>query len=95
MGKSPSRPSTFAKPGTETSGGPGTYDAGKKFMDDVKPMTIGKKRPQKLDFDNRDYSPERAETVTKHRGPTIDMGKSPSRPANFAKPGHSDVGGPG
>ena len=94
MGKSPSRPSTFAKPGTETSGGPGQYDAGKKFMDDVKPFTIGKRRPKKIDTDVRDYSPERAEALTKTKVPQVDLGKT-GRPDNFNKPGTETSGGPG
>ena len=49
MGKSPSRPVNFAKPGSDATGGPGSYDAGKKFMDDVKPFTIGRKRPKKIE----------------------------------------------
>ena len=46
MGKSPSRPSTFAKPGSDELGGPGQYDLpNARFGSDVKPMTIGAKRP--------------------------------------------------
>ena len=53
MGKSPSRPSTFAKPGIDldSSPAPGTYDAPLKFGKDVKPMTIGVKRPKKFTTD--------------------------------------------
>ena len=64
-------------------------------MDDVKPITIGQKRPKKLEKDNRDYSPDRAETITKTKCPNVDMGKSPSRPVSFAKPGTEASGGPG
>ena len=45
--------------------------------------------------DAGNYSPERAEALTKPKVPTVDMGKSPSRPTSFAKPGSDDLGGPG
>ena len=48
MGKSPARPSTFAKPGYDTAPAPGTYDDGKRFNSRVKPMTIGRSRSNKL-----------------------------------------------
>ena len=64
-------------------------------MDDVKPITIGVKRPQKIESDNRDYSPERAEALTKAKVPQVDMGNTQSRPESFAKPGTDASGGPG
>ena len=95
MGKSQSRPSTFAKPGTDADGGPGTYDSPVKFGKDIISFKIGEKRPERIDNDNRDYSPERAEALTKAKTPNVDMGKSPSRPSTFAKPGTDADGGPG
>jgi hypothetical protein len=97
MGKSPSRPVNFAKPGYETSGGPGQYDPAPQydFGKEVKSFTIGEKKFEKVEYDNRDYSPDRCEQLTKPKIPQVDMGKSPSRPHNFAKPGYEDVGGPG
>ena len=100
MGKSPSRPSTFAKPGSDPYGGPdpGSYDAVRKFGNDVKPMTIGVKRPKKFTTDAPGpdaYQPQRGDTLTKPKTPGVDMGKSPSRPATFAKPGTDADGGPG
>ena len=38
-------------------------------MDDVKPFTIAKRRPKKIENDNRNYSPERAEALTKTKVP--------------------------
>ena len=100
MGKSPSRPSTFAKPGSDPYGGPdpGTYDAVRKFGGDVKPMTIGVKRPKKFTSDAPGpdaYQPSRGDHLTKPKVPGVDMGKSPSRPSTFAKPGTDADGGPG
>ena len=99
MGKSPSRPQTIENPGADASIGPGAYDTGKKFGDDVKPFTIGMKRPKKSPTEDNpgagNYNPERAENLTKPKVPAVDMGKSPSRPSTFAKPGSDEDGGPG
>ena len=48
-----------------------------------------------MENDNRDYSPERAEALTKPKVPQVDMGNTPSRPVSFAKPGTDASGGPG
>ena len=82
MGKSPSRPSTFAKPGSDELGGPGQYDLpNARFGSDVKPMTIGAKRPQKVGNDVPDagsYNPSAADGLVKPKAPaTIDMGRAP------------------
>ena len=82
MGKSPSRPSTFAKPGSDELGGPGQYDLpNARFGSDVKPMTIGAKRPHKVGNDVPDagsYNPSAADGLTKPKAPaTIDMGRAP------------------
>ena len=90
LGKSPSRPQTIEVPGTDASAGPGAYDTGKKFGADVKTFTIGMKRPKKVCEPNPGagtYEPQRAEVLTKPKTPAVDMGKSPSRPISFAKPG--------
>ena len=50
MGKSPSRPVSFAKPGSEADGGPGTYDDHKKFGDNVPSIRIApEKRPERIE----------------------------------------------
>ena len=95
MGRSPSRPSTFAKPGTDEAGGPGSYDIPfQKFGDESKPMTIGVKRPQKIETgvpDAGQYSPERAEAMTKPKAPsTIDMGRAPPARPNPNPPTASE-----
>jgi hypothetical protein len=50
-------------------GGPGTYDAGAKFGENVKSFEIGQKREQKLQVSAGpgQYSPENADRVTKDR----------------------------
>ena len=37
------------------------------------------------------YSPERAEALTRVKTATVDMGRSPARPASFAKTGGPDA----
>ena len=97
---SPSREPIHKPTGTGDGGGPGTYDPAPQydFGKEVKSFTIGEKRLEKVEYDHRDYSPERGETMTKPRLPnTVDMGRngSPSR-APIAKPtGTGDGGGPG
>ena len=89
LGKSPSRPTTFARDGTEFHTAPGQYDDGKRWNTGVKGFKIGEKRekPIKKTAGPGEYSPERAETLTKAKTPNIDMGKSPSRMHNFAPKG--------
>ena len=97
MGKSPSRPSTFAKPGYDTAPAPGTYDDGKRFNSGIKPMTIGRARPVKVTTDAPGagtYEPDRAHNLTKPNAPNYDMGRSPVRPSNFVKQS-SDGAAPG
>ena len=93
--KSPARP-RGPPPGTDNVG-PGVYDTGKKFGKDIKPMTIGRKRPQPLDDRTRNpgagnYNPDH--NFNKPKCPGVDMGKSPSRPSTFAKPGSDPYSGP-
>ena len=70
-----------------------------KFGADVKPITIGRKRPERSPLmDNPgagSYAPENADNLTRPKCPNVDMGKSPSRPSTFAKPGSDELGGPG
>ena len=81
MGSSPSRPQSFAK-GGDVNVAPGQYDDGVRWNSNVKSFTIGEKRTERV----RDgvgpgqYSPERADGITKNKIPNINMGSSPSRP---------------
>lgn len=100
MGKAPGRPETFKNSDPDNVGaGPGAYDSPVKFGKDVKPITIGVKRPERNPLmDNPgagNYSPERGDILTKPKIPNVDMGRSPSRPSTFAKPGTDEAGGPG
>ena len=46
MGNSPSRPASFAKPGADASGGPGSYNENViDFGKNAQNITIGGKRP--------------------------------------------------
>ena len=47
MSRSPVRPSNFVSDDAGEGCGPGTYDSPMKFGKDVKPMTIGRKRPER------------------------------------------------
>ena len=38
-----------------------------------------------------EYSPERAEAITKSKTPNINLGSSPARPKSLAKAGEMDV----
>ena len=92
MGSSPSRPQSFAK-GGDVNVAPGQYDDGVRWNSNVKSFTIGEKRTERV----RDgvgpgqYSPERADGITKNKTPNINMGSSPSRPQSFAKGGDVNV----
>ena len=59
----------------------------------MKSFKIGEKRPEKIKegMGPGTYSPERAEALTKHKQPNINMGSSPARPSSFAKVGDLDV----
>ena len=62
MGSTPSRPSSFAKPG-DVDVAPGQYDDGKKFGDDAKMFTIPEKRDPPRGPDTAGpgaYEPDRA-----------------------------------
>ena len=92
MGKSPSRPTSFAK-GGDVDVAPGQYDDGKRFNDNVKSFKIGEKRPEKpnTNMGPGAYDPERADNLTKSKMPNFAMVKSPSRPTSFAKGGDVNV----
>ena len=91
MGSSPARAS-FAKK-EDYNNGPGQYDDGKDFGRDTKSFRIGEKRQERVveSMGPGQYSPERAEVLTKTKTVTIDMGRSAARPASFAKQGGADV----
>ena len=61
---------------------PGQYDDGKRFNSGVKGFRIGEKREERIQetAGPGDYSPERAEQITKQRTPNINLGSSPARP---------------
>ena len=60
-----------------------------KFGYDVKSFKIGEKRPKKVGegIGPGQYSPERAESVTKAKTPVVLFSKQASRPQSFANPG--------
>ena len=92
MGGSPSRPQSFAK-GGDVNVAPGQYDDGVRWNSNVKNMRIGEKRPERVKegMGPGEYSPERADGLTKHKTPNINLGSSKARPASFAKSGDVDV----
>jgi hypothetical protein len=57
-----------------------------KFGDDAKTFTIGEKRPEKSSegIGPGQYSPERAEAITKPKTKIVVFSKQPSRPQSFA-----------
>ena len=89
MGRSPSRPTSFAGPGTADHAAPGQYDDGKRFNTDVKGFKIGEKREEAIQRGPGpgEYDHVRADSLTKTKTANIDMGRSPSRPTSFANPG--------
>ena len=56
-------------------------------------MTIGEKREARVEktAGPGQYDPDRADAITKHKIPNINMGSSPSRPKSFAKGDDVDV----
>lgn len=91
--KTKARPGTFASAEHIDSAGPGQYDDGKRFNSNVKSFRIGEKRPEKVkkSMGPGEYSPERADAMTKSKTPNITMGGSPSRPKSFARGGDINV----
>ena len=83
MGATPSRPQNFAKPGYETSGGPGQYDPAPQydFGKEVKSFTIGEKKYEKVEYDNRDYSPVKPEKQFKFSPRTSSLNMTPCEPS--------------
>ena len=92
MGSSPSRPKSLAR-GGDVDVAPGQYDDGKRWNSNVKSMTIGEKREERITrtAGPGQYDPDRADAITKGKIPNINMGSSPSRPHSFAKGGDVDV----
>ena len=96
--KQPNRPQSFANLAQIGGVSPGQYDDGRDFLTDAKSFTIGQKRHEKLN-DNvgpGHYSPERAESQTKPRIVSINLGSnSPNRPSSFALAAQIETAGPG
>jgi hypothetical protein len=98
MGRSPSRPTSFANPGTADHAAPGQYDdRNYNFGTDAKGFTIGEKRETIITrtAGPGEYDHERSDSLTKTKTVNIDMGRSPSRPSTFAGPGYADHASPG
>ena len=72
--KSPARARPNAFERDDPRIGPGEYDDGQRWNSNVKPVTIGVKRPKRVEKDQRNYSPERAEAITKTKVATFTMG---------------------
>lgn len=82
IGSSPERPDNFNS-GVNANLGPGQYDSRDYTVKSTtKSFTIGEKRARNVDetMGPGSYDPSRADGVTKHKVPSVDMGKSPSRP---------------
>lgn len=95
--KTASRPHNFAPDGSDVTGGPGAYNAGKNFGEDVPNMTIGHKREQVIAKGPGpgEYNPEVSDAKIKYKTPNAIFGNSPSRPESFAPDGSNVTGGPG
>ena len=91
MGSSPSRGSFIKK--DDANVGPGQYDDGNEFGRNVKTFTIGEKRYERVveTMGPGQYSPERADALTKTKIKTVNLASSPARPVSFAKQGDIDV----
>ena len=78
FGTSESR-ATIVRKGDDV--GPGMYEDSKQFGSETKTFTIGEKRSERVveSMGPGAYSPERAETITKTRTATVNMGSSPAR----------------
>ena len=94
LGKSPSRPNTFAVAGHEHAAAPGQYDDGVRFNSGVKSFTIGEKREQPIPktAGPGEYQVDKALNQTHTRNPAPDMSSSPPRPGTFAIAGQSAPG---
>ena len=81
MGKSPARPSSFAK-GGDVNVAPGQYNHEKRFGQETKSFRIGEKREVRIESTAGPgtYDVERAERQTKTKMVNINMGSSPARP---------------
>ena len=94
MGSSPSRGAYIQKGNENTA--PGQYDDGRTFGYDTKTFTIGEKRETKTveTIGPGNYSPDRADGITRVRTTNITMGTSPGRAELVSKtsttvgPGH-------
>ena len=95
--KAANRPSNFAPAGHDVTGGPGQYDAGKKFGEGVVTHAFGQKRDAAMSDTPGPgtYSPEKNDETQKFKAASVALTKSPQRPSNFAPSGHDVTGGPG
>ena len=82
MGSSPQRPTSFAKTGSGIDVAPGQYDDGIRFNTNTKSFTIGEKRTEKVrerEVGPGQYSPERADALTKTRITQVNIASSSGR----------------
>ena len=95
MGKSPSRPASFAK-GGDVNVAPGQYNHEKSFGQDVKTHKIRERRPERVQesMGPGAYDPDRADGQIKPKMKNINLGSSPVRPDNFTRK-EADNNGPG
>ena len=80
MGSSPARRSTNARDGVDVA--PGQYDDGIRFNSNSKSYTIGEKRTEKMkvtDVGPGQYSPEKADCLTKTRITQVNLATSSTR----------------
>jgi len=87
------KPEPQADP-TDANVGPGAYYSAKPFEANAKPMTIGAKRPQKIEQTNGPgaYDPESAMDAIRAKSPTTKFSKMKGRPESLAHPEQSSAG---
>ena len=93
IGKEKARPESFAPKSSLDTGGPGQYDAGTKFGDNVKGHGFGAPKTPKKVVDNRDYNASPERDVRKPRTPAATFSKTQARPATLAS--NIEIVGPG
>ena len=78
---------TFALPSSSEKNF-GIYDSKTTFGSNVKNLTIGVKRIEKIEMKvgPGEYDPAKAEEFTRSRSPTTKISKAASRPKSFALP---------
>ena len=85
LGTSPARPGMAIKD-KDFEVAPGQYNHEQAFGSDAKSFRIGEKREGRIDktAGPGEYSPERADVLTKQKTPNINLGSTPARPVGFA-----------